>query len=65
MLLAFQKTNTWHWESLYEARTSCEMKGCAANTEFGSMTFNELWTLDYSLLTFNISFILLNTLIAF
>ena len=41
------------------------MKGGAANTEFGSMTFDELWTLDSTLLTFHILFILLSTLIAF
>jgi hypothetical protein len=42
MLLAFQKTITWRWQSLYEARASYEIKGGATITEFGSMTFDEL-----------------------
>ena len=41
------------------------MKEGAANTEFGSMIFDELWTLDSTLLTFHIFFISLSTLIAF
>jgi hypothetical protein len=65
MLLAFQKAITWHKQSLYEIRTSYEVKGGAANNEFGSMTFDKLWNLDSILLTFNIYFILLSTLIAF
>ena len=65
MLLVLQEANTWRWQSLYEARASCEVKGGAPNTEFGSMTFDELWTLDSTILTFYICFILLSTLIAF
>jgi hypothetical protein len=65
MLLAFEKTITWRLQNLYEVRASCEVKGGATNIVFGSMTFDELWTLDNTLLTFNISFILLGTLIAF
>ena len=42
MLLAFQEANIWRWQSLYEARASCEVKEYAANTKFGSMTFDEL-----------------------
>jgi hypothetical protein len=65
MLLAFQKAITWRWQILYEARASYEVKGGAANIEFGSMTFEKLWTLDNTLLTFNFSYILLNIFIAF
>ena len=42
MLLSLQGANTWRWQNLYEARASCEVKGGAANTEFGSMIFDEL-----------------------
>jgi hypothetical protein len=42
-----------------EVKASCEVKGGAANTEFGSMNFNELWTLDSTLLTFYLSYIFL------
>ena len=65
MLLAFQKTITWCWQSLYEVEAPCEVKGGAADAEFGSMTFDELWTLDSTFLTFIFSEILLSTLIAF
>ena len=65
MFLVFQEANSWLWQSLYEARASCEVKGGATNTEFGSMTFDELWTLNNTRLTFNFSFILLIILIAF
>ena len=41
------------------------MKEGVADTKFESMIFDELWTLDSTLLTFNLSYILLNTLIAF
>ena len=61
-LLAFQEANIWRWQSLFEARASYEVKGYAANTEFGSMTFDELWTLDK---IFYLSFILLSTLVVF
>ena len=65
MLLAFQETKTWRWKSLYEAKASCEVKNGADNTEFGSMTFDELYTLDNTLLTFHLYFILSSTLIVF
>ena len=65
MLSIFQKANTWRWQSLYEARASYEVKGDATYTEFGSMIFDELWTLNNISLTFNIFFILLSILIAF
>ena len=65
MLLAFQKAMTWRWQSLYEVKAACEMKGDTTDTEFRSMTFEELWTLDNTLLTFNPSSMLLSTLIAF
>ena len=42
MLLAFQKAIIWRWQSLYEVKALCEMKGDAADIEFGSMTFDEL-----------------------
>ena len=45
MLLAFKKTITWHWQSLYEVEAPCEVNEGAADAEFGSMTFDELWTL--------------------
>ena len=64
MLSAFQKTITWHWQNLYEVGVPCEVKGGAVDAELGSMTFDELWTLDNTLLTFIISYILLNILIA-
>ena len=41
------------------------MKGDAVDAEFESMTFDELWTLDSTLLTFNFSCSLLKTMIAF
>ena len=65
MLLTFQKAITWRWKNLYEVKTPCEVKGGVTDIEFGSMTFEELWTLDNSLLTFNFFYILLSTLIAF
>ena len=65
MLLAFQEANTWRQQSLYEVRASCEVKEGAANTEFRSTTFDELWTLDSTLLTFIFFFLSLSTLIAF
>ncbi len=65
MLLAFQEAITRLWQSFYEGRVPYEAKRGAADTEFGSMTFDELWTLDSILQTFNLSCILLSTLIAF
>jgi hypothetical protein len=65
MLLAFQKPITWRWQSLYEAKVFYEVNGGATNNDFESMTFDELWNLDSTLLTFNVYFILLSTLIAF
>ena len=57
-LLAFQKAITWRWQNLYEVKAPCEVKGGVVDTEFGNMTFDELWTLDSTLLTFNLSLIL-------
>ena len=51
ILLVFQKVIAWHRQNLYEVKAPCEVKGGAADTNFGSMTFDELWTL----LTFNLS----------
>jgi hypothetical protein len=65
MLLAFQKAITWRWQSLYEVKAPCEVKGGATNTELWSMTFDELWSLDNTLLTFNLSYILISILMAF
>ena len=42
MLLAFQRVITWHWKNLYKIGAPCEVKRGATNTEFGSMTFDEL-----------------------
>ena len=56
MLLAFQKAISWHQQSLYETRAFYEVKGGAANNEFGSMAFDKLWNLDSILLTFNLIF---------
>ena len=65
MLLVFLKTITYGWQILYEVKEPCEVNGGAADTEFKSMTFDELWILDSPILTFNLSNILLSTLIAF
>ena len=65
LLLAFQKSITWRWQNLFEFKVSCKVKGYVADIEFGSMTFDKLWTLDNTLLIFNISCMLLITLIAF
>ena len=52
MLLAFQKAIISHWQNLYEVKAPCEMKEGATDIEFGSMIFDELWTLNNTLLTF-------------
>ena len=41
------------------------MKGSVADTEFGSMTFVQLWTLESTLQSFILSCMLYSTLIAF
>ena len=65
MLLVFQITIIQYWQSLYEVGAPCEVKGGTSDAKFGSMTFDELWTLDNTLITFILSYILLSTLIAF
>ena len=65
MLLTFQEAITWCWKNLYEVKAPFEVKDGAANTELGSMTFDKVWTLDSTVLTFSVFYILLNTLIAF
>ena len=52
MLLAFQRAIIWRSQSLiYEVGAPCEVKGGATDAEFGSMTFEELLTLDGIILT--------------
>ena len=63
MLLAFERAITWRWQSLYEIGAPCEVKGGAVDTKFGNMTFDELRTVDNTLLTFIFFYILLSTLL--
>ena len=65
MLLVFQIAIIWCWKNLYEVGTLCEVKGDATNAELGSMTSDELWTLNNYSLAFITSYILLSILIAF
>ena len=65
MLLAFQRAIIWRWQNLYEVGAPCEVKEFATDTEFKSITFDELWTLYSTLLIFIFSFNLFGTLIAF
>ena len=58
MLLVLKKVITQRWQSLYKVRVFCEAKGGAADDEFGKTTFDKLWTLDCTLLSFNLSFLL-------
>ena len=36
----------WRWQNLHEIGAPCEVKGGAADAKIGSMTSDELWTLD-------------------
>ena len=65
MLLAFQRAIIWRSQSLYEVRAPCEVKRDATDAELVSMTFEELWILNNTLLTLFICCILLRNLIAF
>ena len=42
MLLAFQKAITRHQQNLHETKAVHEVKGGAANNEFGSTAFDKL-----------------------
>ena len=53
MLLAFQRAIIWRWKNLYEVGAPCEVKEGATDAKSGSITFDELWTLDNTLSTFN------------